>query len=371
MAAEPNHVVRRYRPFVMVPVDVLDAIVEPNVLAVYVRLRQHADQNGEGAHPSRQRLAEMIGHSTPKAVDRAIAALVGLGLVDVFPRWRAADGSIAFERDGRHGQQTSNGYVIYDVPGAGSGAEMIEAPPEVREGGPLTAGAMQKTVTSQKSDGVPVRVGGESPAGDGGSPLQGTLTRSLELDPLNYPPAVGAEGYGARASGGAGEGDQSAAASGGADAHALARATPAAEAAVGAWAAERRGALTAGFRRRMVQHCAQALADGTPEEAVRRALRAWDDGTSRSPNRLPYLLDQCAQEIAQQRSASAEQRAAAQRTAAMLDEMKRGTVPPGSINTDEFMRRALSPEAWARRQARMQQERGAAPPLDTPEKPQE
>lgn len=371
MTGGPNHAVRRYRPFVMVPVEVLDAITDPITVTVYLRLRQHADQNGQGAHPSRQRLAEMIGHSTPKAVDRAIEALRGLGLVDVFPRWRSADGRIAFERDDVHAQQTSNGYVIYDVPGAGSGAEMIAAPPEVVDGGPLTAGAPTGKVPYQKPDGVPARVGGESPAGYGGSPRTGTRTRSLELDPLNYPPAVRPEGYGGQGPAAGGEGDQSAAAGGGADAHAIARATPAAEAAVDAWARDRRGALAAGYRRRMVQHCAQALADGTPEEAVRRALLAWDDGTSRSPNRLPYLLDQCAQEIVQQRSASAEQRAAAQRTAAMLDDMKRGTVPPGSINTDEFMRRALSPEAWARRQARMQEERGATPPLDTPEKPQE
>lgn len=366
MTAEPNHAVRRYRPFVMVPVDVLDAIVDPATVTVYLRLRQHADQYGQGAHPSRQRLAAMIGHATPKAVDRAIESLRGLGLVDVFPRWRSADGAIAFERDEVHAQQTSNGYVIYDVPGAGSGAEMIAAPPEVVDGATLTAGAPAENLPSRKPDGVPARVGGESPHGYPGSTRTGTRTKSLELDPKNLPHTVRPEGYGARASGDAGAGDQSAAADGGADAHAIARAMPAAEAAVDAWARDRRGALTVGYRRRMVQHCAQALADGTPEEAVRRALRAWDDGTSRSPNRLPYLLDQCAQEIAQQRSASAEQRAAAQRTAAMLDDMKRGTVPPGSINTDEFMRRALSPEAWARRQARMQEERGATPPLDTP-----
>ena len=154
-----NHVVRRYRPFVMVPVDVLDAVVDPVAIAVYLRIRQHADSTGEGAHPSRKRLAAQLGFMTPKPVDKAIGKLVELGLIDVFERWRDADGNIAFARDERFNRQTSNGFIVYDEPGAGSGAESVVAPPEVLDGVHLQR-------PPENVDGVPGRRPPGSPYGD-------------------------------------------------------------------------------------------------------------------------------------------------------------------------------------------------------------
>ena len=347
---EPNHVIGRYRQFVMVPVEVLDAIVDPMAITVYLRLRQHADQNGDGAHPSRQRLAEMVGHSTPRGVDKAIARLVELGLVDVFARYRTRDGRIVVEpEDGA--AQTSNGFIVYDVPGAGAGAGTVPAPAEAGGRGVVAAqGGVHESTPPPCTSVHPPRV------------REAILTRSLELDPREQdpplPPAeesAGSVGVGADN----GEGGNSHEKGPHAGAGAPRGGYPQAVAIVTQWADSRPGTLTQSWRGKFVGHVSAALEAGHDPGVVERALAAWDDGTSLSPNRLPYLIEQEAERARAERSSARSSRAAAEATARMLDERKaRVKGQPGTVDTEAFMRRALSPEAWARRQARLAESDG-------------
>ena len=353
---EPNHVIGRYRPFVMVPVEVLDEIVDPMAITVYLRLRQHADQHGDGAHPSRQRLAKMVGHSTPRAVDKAIARLVELGLVDVFARYRTGDGRIVVEpEDGA--AQTSNGFIIYDVPGAGAGAGTVPAPVEAGGQGVVAGqeGVHERTPPQCTSVHPPQCTSVHPP-----SARTATLTRSHELDPDDLdPPSPPAAEESAGPVGVApdnGEGEKSNMDGPRAGAGAPRGGYPQAVAIVTRWAESRAGALTQSWRGKFVGHVSAALESGHDPGVVERALAAWDDGTSLSPNRLPYLIEQEAERVRAERSSARSSRAEAEATARMLDERRaRVRGAPGTVDTEEFMRRALSPEAWARRQARMKE----------------
>ena len=354
---EPNHVIGRYRPFVMVPVEVLDAIVDPMAICVYLRLRQHADQHGGGAHPSRQRLAELVGHSTPRGVDKAIARLVELGLVDVFSRYRTRDGRIVFSpEDGA--AQTSNGYIIYDVPGAGVGAGTVPAPAEAEGRGVVAGqGGVYERTPPLCTSVRPPRV------------QKATLTRSQELDPeeLDPPLPPAAEESAGSAGGGAGNGggDNSSMEGPLAGADAPRGGYPRAVSIVTLWADSRPGTLTQAWRGKFVGHVSAALEAGHDPDVIERALLAWDDGTSLSPNRLPYLIEQEAERVRAERSSARSSRAEAEATARMLDERKaRVKGEPGTVDTEEFMRRALSPEAWARRQARLAKDDGEEPPRE-------
>ena len=300
----------------------------------------------------------MIGHSTPKGVDKGIGRLVELGLVDVFQRWRTPEGAIVFE-SAPGAAQTSNGYVVYDETGAGSGAGIVAAPAEVREGvgvvgGPGKGGEAPSPVGNPP---LPSGVHPPYPVGDTPRTQMGIRTRSLELDPLNQtplPPAADGDEVGAGEAE-SGEGDSSssgnearpAAGAAGGDSFAVAASI------VQGWAEGRSGALTASTRRGLVSGAAEALEAGHGREIIERALVAWDDGTSRSPRRLPYLIDQEAGRRSSESSSAADSRAAAKRTAAMLDEMNANRVEPGSFDPSPLLKRALSPEAWARRQARL------------------
>ena len=356
---EPNHVVRRYRPFVMVPVEVLDAITDPVAITVYLRLRQHADQYGEGAHPSRQRLAGMIGHSTPRAVDKAITRLVELGLVDVFHRWRTPSGEITFE-PGEGAAQTSNGFIIYDVPGDGSGGGTVPAPPEA------TASGVVSRPSTEGQGGVYERTRGGCTDVHGGGVRKYTQTRSLELDPLNQPPYPPQQEID--------EVEPTRDATGEVISPSPNPAAPGADAPgdvfaeaahiMDGWERSRSSSrgVSASWRRQLAQHVGDALRREVPREVIVRALQGWDDGSSLSPARLPHLIGAEERKRSAESSSADASRAAAARTAAMLDEMKAGRVEPGSVDTTEFMRRALSPEAWARRQARLAEEGKQNPP---------
>lgn len=358
---EPNHVVRRYRPFVMVPVEVLDAITDPVAITVYLRLRQHADQYGEGAHPSRQRLAGMIGHSTPRAVDKAINRLVELGLVDVFHRWRTTAGEIIFE-PGEGAAQTSNGFIIYDVPGDGSGGGTVPAPPEA------TSSGVVSRPSTEDQGGVHERTRGGCTDVHGGGVREAIQTRSLELDPVEPDPPSPPqqeidEVEPIRDSTGEVISPSPKPAAPGADAPG----DVFAEAAqiMDGWERSRSsssGGLSASWRRQLAQHVGDALRRKVPREVILRALQGWDDGSSLSPGRLPHLIGAAERKRSAESSSADASRAAAARTAAMLDEMNAHRVEPGSVDTSEFMRRALSPEAWARRQARLAEEGKQNPP---------
>ena len=366
-----NHVVRRYRAFVMVPVEVLDAIVDPVAIAVYLRIRQHADSTGEGAHPSRKRLAAQLGFVTPKPVDKAIGKLVELGLIDVFERWRDAEGNVAVARNERFNRQTSNGFIVYDEPGAGSGAEAVVAPPEVAEGvhlqrPPENVEGVPEHDPPGNVDGVAVRQPPGYPYGNPPGTRTGTRSRSLELDPREPdPPLPPAEESDGSAEGGPGNGEGANSNMEGphAGADAPRGGYPRAVAIVTQWAEARAGSLTQAWRGKFVGHVSAALEAGHDPGVIERALVAWDDGTSLSPNRLPYLIEQEAERVRAARSSALSSRAEAEATARMLDERRaRVKGKPGTVDTEEFMRRALSPEAWARREARLAERDGEEPP---------
>lgn len=357
---EPNHVVSGGRGFVMVPLDVLGVLDDPVTLAVYIRLRQHADRHGTGAHPSRQRLAGMIGHSTPKGVDKAIGRLVALGLVDVFQRWRMPDGTVVFEQ--REGAaQSSNGYIVYDVPGTGQGGGTVPAPEEVRDADDSGVAAPSPVGNPP----LPHRGHPPYPTGDTPRTPQGILTKSLKLDPSNYPPlppvAEGDEVVGS----GAGDGGIDSQTRGGGSPDADAPGDPfvAATRIVDEWERGRnsRRGLSASWRKQLAGHVRDGVARGVPREVLFAALRAWDDGSSLSPGRLPHLIGAEGRKRSAASSSAASSRADAERTARMLDEMNAGRVEPGSVDTREYMRRALSPEAFARWEARRRAGGGAPP----------
>lgn len=368
---EPNHVVRRYRPFVMVPVEVLDAIIDPVAITVYLRLRQHADQYGEGAHPSRQRLAGMIGQSTPRAVDKAIARLVELGLVDVFHRYRTNSGEIVFAaEDGA--AQTSNGFIIYDVPGDGAGSGTVPAPPEAVSSGIVSRSSSPSPQVEgwvHKNAPPPVHSSAPPPCTNVHPPRAQTCTqtRSLELDPVELDPPSppqqeSDEVEPIRDSTGEVVSPSPKPVAPGADAPGDVFA--AAAHIMDGWERSRSSSrgVSASWRRQLAQHVGDALRREVPREVIVRALEGWDDGSSLSPGRLPHLIGAEERKRSAESSSAAASRAEAARTAAMLDEMNAGRVEPGSVDTTEFMRRALSPEAWARRQARLAEEGKQNPP---------
>lgn len=321
----------------MIPVDVLDAVVDPVAIAVYLRIRQHADSTGEGAYPSRKRLATQLDFITPKPVDKAIAKLVKLGLIDVFERWRDADGNIAFARDERFNRQTSNGFIVYDEPGAGSGAESVAAPPEV-------LGGVHLQRPPENVDGVPERRPPGYPYGDPPGPTTGTLTISNELNPPD-PVAREVTNLRAEPSREAGEGN----------APPDATASPGDRFAAGAqllydFEAERGRELPRSFRTGLQREAARALKAGVQSGLVRAALQQWDDGTSRSAGRLPYLIEEQVTQAAARSQSVQESRAEAAATERVLREMRRK--PTAVADPSEYLKRALSPEAWERREAR-------------------
>lgn len=108
-----NDVFDRTRMFAAVPHDVIDRLKNANSLALYTILKRYAGANSK-AHPGRKKLAEDMGVSSVKTVDRVLEDLRRAGLVKTFPRFKSEDGHVSHRRDDQHRTQTSNGYVILD-----------------------------------------------------------------------------------------------------------------------------------------------------------------------------------------------------------------------------------------------------------------
>ncbi len=111
--------------FAVVPEYVLDADVSPQAVRLYAVLRRYADQRTGKCHPSRETLAGRLHVSSPKVVDRASKELVGIGVLEIIPRWidssgQEGTGKPVFQNaPGRH--RTSNGYRIKRHPEVGRG----------------------------------------------------------------------------------------------------------------------------------------------------------------------------------------------------------------------------------------------------------
>lgn len=108
-------------------------------IALYAILAKFADWSTMEAHPSVATLAKLMGYSSRKAVDEALAVLTEQGWVEVFPRWvvEGGDGesSVVYEQpEGKGWRQTSNGYVLNDHPTKGGTPSPIGNPPPAPEG---------------------------------------------------------------------------------------------------------------------------------------------------------------------------------------------------------------------------------------------
>lgn len=149
-----NDVHDESRRFSMVPHDVIRSVKDGNAIALYTILKMYADNKTGLSHPSRKKLAELMGYSTVKMVDKALEILKSWKLVATFPRYRDTDGHISRKRTDEFNVRTSNGYVLYDTPV------------------PIGEGVM------------PYRERGSSPIGDGGlCPIGDRNYTQFELDP--------------------------------------------------------------------------------------------------------------------------------------------------------------------------------------------
>lgn len=135
----PNDVHYRGARFAKVPHELIMDTKNAKAIALYAILAKFADWSTMEAHPSVATLAKLMGYSSRKAVDEALAVLTEQGWVEVFPRWivESEDGesSVVYERpEGKGWRQTSNGYVLNDHPTKEGTPSPIGNPPPVPEG---------------------------------------------------------------------------------------------------------------------------------------------------------------------------------------------------------------------------------------------
>lgn len=311
--------------FVQVTREVMDALVgNPNALIVYMRLLDHANpRTGEGAYPSRKRLAMYLGHKSTKQVDKALRALAEIGLVGWYHRYINDGGETSATRDEEFNRMTSNGYWVSPYPGPEQRRPM--SPNEVLKH--LGVGSdISPPPTSGNEDNPRQGVGSSSSLGVGSCSSLGwgskapTNNNPLTTPQTPLPPAAenGTEGDGpARESGE----EDSPPWSGGADAPADPdRAEEAAAVIVDGWRTRRHTPLPDGQADRLRAHVATALESGRPETAIRRALDQWDDGSSFSPNRLPHLIASQSEVLAAEVEQGARQKARREETAQRLSE---------------------------------------------------
>lgn len=108
--------------FFIVDNEVLD-LFGPQIgvygFAVYCVLAKYANKKGEGAFPSYQAIADMVGMSRPKAFD-GVKLLVKCGLVVKTPRFSET------------GDQTTNAYTLVNVKALAAGSKPDLPPPSKR-----------------------------------------------------------------------------------------------------------------------------------------------------------------------------------------------------------------------------------------------
>lgn len=312
--------------FVQVTREVMDALVgNPNALIVYLRLLDHANpRTGEGAYPSRKRLAQYLGHKSAKQVDKALRTLAEIGLVGWYHRYINDDGETSLTKDDEFNRMTSNGYTLSHYPGPEQRRPM--PPNEVLKH--LGVGSNNSLPPTSGNDDTPSRgVGNESSLGVGNESSLGWGSKApTNNNPLITPqtplPPAAESGPDGTDSAPVPEGESSPR-SGGADAPADPdRTSEAAAVIVDGWSGQRPAPLPDGQARRLRAHVATALESGRPETAIRRALNQWDDGSSFSPNRLPHLIAAQSEILAAEGEQEARQKARREETAEWLSERR-------------------------------------------------
>ena len=108
--------------FIQVPNHLVLGIKNGNALLVYSVLKTYTNQGVKLVYPKRETIARNMGAKTTKPVDAALKVLHDLGLVASFHRFKNDENKISYTKSDEFNQQTSNGYIVYDVihvPGPG------------------------------------------------------------------------------------------------------------------------------------------------------------------------------------------------------------------------------------------------------------
>lgn len=158
--------------FAVIPEVILDAPISANAVRLYAVLRRYADQRTGHAHPGRKTLATRMRVANVKTVDRALAELEALGVVETFARFMGPSGSISRVKNADYPEQTSNGYIVRgDIRGQGGPTSGTTprpsdgtgvAPPEGHKPEPLEPEPLEPdgAPTPQASEDVPATSGG-------------------------------------------------------------------------------------------------------------------------------------------------------------------------------------------------------------------
>lgn len=99
--------------FAMMPEWVLDSDISAQAVRLFGVLHRYADEATKLAHPGRRILAARLKVKDLKVVDRAVADLVRIGAVEVFPRWRSIAGETSLELTRECCIRTSSGYRLH------------------------------------------------------------------------------------------------------------------------------------------------------------------------------------------------------------------------------------------------------------------
>lgn len=184
--------------FVIVPEWVLDADVTDKAVRLYAVLRSYADHRTGVAFPGRRTLAARLHVADPKAVDRALAELEGIGAVEVQRSGPAAPGQ----------PRTGNRYLLRHTPRGKYATPPAPAETQTRSSTPGGAEATRGKYAPAPGANTPLGANAPLPLGADTPPPWGRqdphpggasapLTRPRELDPENQtssPAAAGAAG---------------------------------------------------------------------------------------------------------------------------------------------------------------------------------
>ncbi|TQE44451.1 hypothetical protein EJK80_02415 [Corynebacterium phoceense] len=105
-------------PFFKVPNWVVERVQDAKLLGVYNVLAYFADYETGMCYPGRRRLADMLGYKRREPIDKAIKALVELGVITVEHRYTGvwASGQTFSERNGQANIRMTNMYRLLKYP---------------------------------------------------------------------------------------------------------------------------------------------------------------------------------------------------------------------------------------------------------------
>ena len=94
--------------------ELLDALKNPHLVVLYLTMRKHQDTPGS-YFPAMKTLMRETGLRNVGEVYQLIAQLSGMGLVEMYPRWRNDVGEISLAEIDEFPHRASNGFVVYDL----------------------------------------------------------------------------------------------------------------------------------------------------------------------------------------------------------------------------------------------------------------